>query len=105
MDTSATERSAPLARHVRVHEERLTVDLQDGRTITVPIVWYPRLSYATPAERDNWTIIAGGEGIHWPDLDEDLSVDGLLNGRPSGEGPASLKRWLQQRGQDESAAD
>lgn len=103
MNTSAAERTAPLARQVRVDEERLTVELQDGRTITVPIVWYPRLTYASQTERENWRIIADGEGVRWADLDEDLSVEGLLNGRASGESPASLKRWLQQRGQGEES--
>ncbi len=98
MSTLATERAIPLARNVIVTDDRLTVELQDGRTITVPIVWYPRLSHGTPQERNNWQIIAGGEGIHWPDLDEDLSVEGLLEGLPSGESQRSFQKWLEQRG-------
>ena len=85
------------AQHVSVTENTLVVDLVDGRTITVPLTWYPRLAYGTPAERVRWRFIGDGEGIHWPDLDEDLSVEGLLAGRRSGETQASLQRWLQSR--------
>jgi hypothetical protein len=85
---------------VHVTEDALTADLTDGRTITVPLVWYPRLSHGTPAERSNWRLIAGGEGIHWSDLDEDVSVESLLVGRRSGESQESLRRWLQQREPD-----
>ena len=86
------------AQDVRVTDDTLSVDLTDGRTISVPILWYPRLSYGTPQERDNWEI-GSGIGIHWPDLDEDISVEGLLLGRPSGESQQSLQRWLDQRKQ------
>jgi hypothetical protein len=67
---------------VRFDSERLIVDLADGRTIAVPLAWYPRLDGATPAQRSNWTKAGGGIGIHWPDIDEDLSVSGLLRGAP-----------------------
>ncbi|MXW24008.1 MAG: DUF2442 domain-containing protein [Chloroflexi bacterium] len=67
----------------------------DGRTISVPLDWYPRLTHATPEERDNWRLIAGGEGIHWPDLDEDISVEGLIASRPSAESQKSFRRWLE----------
>jgi hypothetical protein len=73
------------------------VDLRDGRTITVPLEWYPRLAHASTAERANWRLIGTGEGIHWPDLDEDISIEGLLAGRPSGESPASFQKWLARR--------
>ena len=73
----------------------LTVDLSDGRTISVPLDWYTRLVHATQSERDNWRLIGGGEGIHWPDMDEDISVEGLLAGRKSGESRSSFKRWLE----------
>jgi len=63
---------------VRVTEDTLSVDLVDGRTITVPILWYPRLARATPAQRSKWQVSAAGYGIHWPDLDEDISTEGLL---------------------------
>jgi len=82
------------ARNVAVNDEDLAVDLADGRTIAVPLVWFPRLAHATPAERANWRLIGSGSGIHWPDLDEDISVESLLAGRSSGESPASLERWL-----------
>ena len=97
MNISGTELRAALARGVTVTEDALMADLADGRTITVPLAWFPRLAHGTPAERDNWRLIAGGEGIHWPDLDEDISVESLLAGRPSGETQESLRRWLQQR--------
>jgi hypothetical protein len=64
-------------------EDKLIVDLADGRSISVPLAWYPRLLHATPLERDNWEIAGAGLGIHWPELDEDLSVEGLLRGAPS----------------------
>lgn len=70
-------------RDVRLDTERLTVDLMDGRSIAVPLAWYPRLLAATPDQRANWQIAGGGYGIHWPDIDEDLSTDGLLRGAPA----------------------
>ena len=75
----------------------LSVDLEDGRTITVPIGWYPRLAYGTPAERANVQISGAGYGLHWPDLDEDIGVEGLLLGWKSRESPASFARWLESR--------
>ncbi len=68
---------------VRVTADTISVDLYDGRTITVPLAWYPRLLHATPAQRANWRIAGAGYGIHWPDLDEDLSAQGLLQGAPA----------------------
>jgi len=68
---------------VRFEDERLIVDLADGRTIAVPIAWYPRLADATPAQRANWEVAGAGYGIHWPDVDEDLSTEGLLRGAPA----------------------
>jgi hypothetical protein len=91
---STAEASIPAATGVVVDDDSMSVDLSDGRTVTVPIAWYPRLLHASPGERSNWQLIGGGEGIHWPDLDEDISVDGLLAGRHSGESQESLKRWL-----------
>lgn len=79
---------------VRVTEDTLTVDLADGRTISVPVEWYPRLAHGTPQQRENWRLIGGGAGIHWPDLDEDISLENLLLGQPSGESQKSLQRWL-----------
>lgn len=73
------------------------VELVDGRSVSVPLLWFPRLVDATPAERAHWRLIGRGEGIHWPDLDEDMSVAGLLAGKRSGESQRSLKRWLELR--------
>jgi len=78
----------------------LTVDLADGRSISAPLAWYPRLGHGTAAERANWRLIGRGEGVHWPDLDEDISVDNLLSGARSGESPKSFERWLAARGTD-----
>lgn len=83
--------------NVVVSDDTLAVDLEDGRSIAVPIGWYPRLAYGTPAERNHWQISGAGYGIHWPDLDEDIGVEGLLLGQKSSESPASLGRWLQKR--------
>ncbi len=85
---------------VTVTDDALTVDLDDGRTISVPLAWFPRLFQATPTERGNWSLVGKGEGIHWPDLDEDISVKGLVAGQPSGESQRSLKRWLEARAQE-----
>ena len=97
MNISGTELRAALARSVSVTDDALIADLADGRTITVPLAWFPRLAHGTSAERNNWRLIAAGEGIHWPDLDEDISVESLLAGRRSGETQESLRRWLQAR--------
>lgn len=97
MNSFKTEIVYPEARDVRVTEDTLTVDLSDGRTISVPVAWYPRLHHGTPEEQQNWELIGDGEGIHWPDLDEDISVENLLNGKRSGEGQSSFKRWLERR--------
>ncbi len=85
------------AQRVVVTEDGVVVDLADGRTVSVPLAWYPRLLHGTPKERETWRLIGGGEGIHWPDLDEDLRVESLVAGNPSGETQASLKRWLERR--------
>jgi len=85
------------ARRVSVADDVLSVELVDGRTISVPVEWYPRLAHGNAAEQNHWRLIGDGEGIHWPDLDEDISVDGLLAGRRSGESPASLRGWLDAR--------
>jgi Protein of unknown function (DUF2442) len=80
-----------------LNDDALVVELADGRTIAVPLAWFPRLAHGAPTERSNWRLIADGEGIHWPDLDEDVSVESLLAGRRSGETQESLRHWLQQR--------
>jgi hypothetical protein len=78
-------------RHVRITDDVLSVDLLDGRTITVPLAWYPRLLHGTPEQRANWQIAGGGYGIHWPDLDEDLSTAGLLRGAPAPHVPTAAQ--------------
>jgi hypothetical protein len=85
------------AHHVEVKDDLVTVGLADGPTLSLPLAWYPRLLHATSAERSNWRLIGRGEGIHWPDPDEDLSVEGLILGRPSGESQRSFQRWLEAR--------
>lgn len=97
MNISGIETGEALAQGVAANEEALIVDLADGRTITVPLAWFPRLAHGTQTERSNWRLIGRGEGIHWPDLDEDISVESLLAGRRSGETQASLRRWLKAR--------
>lgn len=97
MSTSGTELREALAHSVGVSDDALVVDLADGRTITVPLAWFPRLAHGTATERSNWRLMARGEGIHWPDLDEDISVESLLAGRRSGETQESLRRWLQRQ--------
>jgi hypothetical protein len=82
---------------VDVTDDALSVELSDGRSISVPLAWYPRLVHATPAERNDWRLIGKGQGIHWNGLDEDVSVEGLLAGRRSGESRASFRRWLEAR--------
>jgi hypothetical protein len=82
---------------VSVTDDTLTVELSDGRTISVPLEWYPRLVHGTSEERNNWRIIGRGQGIHWEDLDEDISVEGIIAGNPSGESQSSFKKWLDQR--------
>jgi hypothetical protein len=99
MTSLAAEKKEPRARSIAVTDESLTVDLVDGRTIIVPVVWYPRLWHGTPAERNHFEIVGDGAYIHWPNLDEDLTVAGLLASLPSVENPESLKRWLKEREQ------
>ena len=97
MTTLKAELRVPDAVHATVTDAEIIVEMSDGRTVAVPIVWYPRLAHGTPEERGRWRLVGGGEGIHWPDLDEDISVAGLLMGNPSGESQRSLQRWLNER--------
>ena len=82
---------------VSVTDEDLSVDLTDGRSLTVPLVWFPRLMHGTVDERNQWRLIGRGAGIHWPELDEDISLEGLILGRPANESQKSLSRWLESR--------
>jgi hypothetical protein len=93
-----------LAQGIFVTEDSLVLDLDDGRTISVPLAWFPRLLHGTVEERNNWRLIGKGEGIHWPGLDEDISVEGILSGRPSGESQRSFKRWLETRARNEQVS-
>lgn len=97
MTSSLTEIAVPAAMNVAITDDTLTVDLSDGRTISVPLAWYPRLVHGTQAERTAWQLIGRGEGIHWPQLDEDISVEGLIAGKPSGESQRSLAGWIKGR--------
>ena len=100
MYVSTTEVSVPEAMTIAVTEDTLTAELSDGRTIAVPLAWHPRLVHATPEERSNWELIGGGQGIHWPDLDEDISVEGLLAGRKSGKATAPSSNGLRRSVRD-----
>ena len=89
---------------VHITDETLTVDLSDGRTVSVPLGWYPRLVHSTPTERNHWGLIGRGEGIHFSDLDEDISVENIVAGIPSSESQRSFQRWLEER-QKSKASD
>jgi len=97
MSTLVIEIRVPEAQHVAVTEDALIVELVDGRTVAVPLAWYPRLLHGSHEERNHWRLIGKGEGIHWPDLDEDISVQSILLGKPSSESASSFKRWLEKR--------
>ena len=92
MSTSAAT-EAPVATDVKVTSDALVVGLRDGRVVSVPLTWYPRLASATPSERRRWELVGPGIGIHWPGLDEDVSVEALLAGHGSNESVRSLRRW------------
>ena len=97
MPSSVLREREALVQKVRVTADELFAELVDGRTVSVPVQWYPRLAHGSPAERQNWQIIGRGVGIHWPDLDEDIAIEDLLAGRPSGESQHSFQRWLESR--------
>ena len=97
MNTLVAEIQSVKVINVVTSEDTLTVELADGRSLSVPLAWYPRLFHGSQQERENWELIGDGEGIHWPDLDEDISVEGLILGRRSGESQRSLQRWLDAR--------
>jgi hypothetical protein len=87
----------PAAAAVAISEDRFTVDLVDGRSLVVPLDWYPRLLHGTAAERENWCLLGDGYAIEWPDLDEHIGVEGLLAGHRSRESQVSINRWLATR--------
>lgn len=97
MSSSTVDAQSATAINIALDDATVSFELADGRVVSAPLAWYPRLLHGTPAERNEWRLIAGGRGIHWPELEEDISVDNLLNGQPSGESQASLKNWLSQR--------
>jgi hypothetical protein len=97
MSISANEIDIPSAENVTITEDTLSVDLSDGRMISVLLTWFPRLLQSTPEERNNWRLIGKGHGIHWEDIDKDINVEGLLAGRPSGESQSSFKKWQDSR--------
>lgn len=97
MSSSQTTSSTARAIAVTITDDTLSIDLEDGRTVAAPLGWYPRLMHGSESERADWRIIGDGEGISWPRLDEDISVDGILAGNPSAESDRSLKTWLDSR--------
>jgi hypothetical protein len=97
MGTQITEVQPVKGSRLSVTDDELILDLADGRTISIPLVWYPRLLHGTADERSHWEWIGDKEGVHWPDLDEDISVEGIIAGRRSRESQHSLQRWLEQR--------
>jgi hypothetical protein len=92
--TTLTLETEPLAAQVRVTDEKLVVDLVDGRSLIVPLHWYPRLLQASQEEKQNWQLLGDGYAIEWVDLDEHIGIEGLLAGRQSGESHQSFERWL-----------
>lgn len=95
--TTLVLETEPIAMHVTVTEDKLIVDLADGRSLGIPLAWYPRLVHGTPEERQHWQLLGDGYVIEWPDLDEHIGVEGLLAGRRSGESLQSFERWLTAR--------
>jgi hypothetical protein len=94
MSSSGIEIQEARAQELQINEDSMFVELADGRALIVPLAWFPRLWYGTAKERENFEIIGDGSNLHWPDLDEDVSITGLLAGRRSGESRESLKKWL-----------
>ncbi len=97
MTTSRLDIEIPNAERVSVTDDTLSVELSDGRSISVPLTWFPRLLHAGPQERSQWRLIGKGQGIHWESLDEDISIESLLAGRRSAESQTSFKKWLADR--------
>jgi hypothetical protein len=82
---------------IEISDDEIRIDLSDGRKVSAPLTWYPRLLHGSAQERSHWRLIGGGEGVHWPDLDEDISAENLIFGQPSAESQTSLQRWLEAR--------
>lgn len=101
--SSATEATTLSIRYVAADDAMLVVSLSDGRKLSMPLEWYPRLAHGSPTERNHWRLIGRGEGVHWPDLDEDLSLESFLAGRRSQESRQSLKKWRDARKGRQSA--
>ena len=97
MSTSANEVIKPCATNVDVTADTINIELSDGRGISVPLSWYPRLEHASPDERKMWELLGSGLGIHWPEIDEDISIEALIVGKPSNESQDSLNKWLESR--------
>ncbi len=97
MNTLVLEQD-PIAIDLQITDASLVIQLEDGRTLSIPLEWYPRLSHASVVERENWQFLGGGYAIEWPDLDEHIGIEGLLAGRRSGESVSSLQKWLKRRG-------
>ncbi len=97
MSSSIAANGIARALHVAIDDVGICVELSDGRTISAPLAWYPRLVHGSREERASWTLIGAGHGIHWPELDEDISIDNLLMGRPSSESRQSFAKWLESR--------
>lgn len=104
MTISTAESRSARASSVTVTDDTLMVELCDGRAISVPLAWYPRLLHGTAEERGRWRLIGQGDGLHWPDLDEDIRVKNLLDGKPSGESQRSFRAWLDRRASHTSSA-
>ncbi|MEO0535878.1 MAG: DUF2442 domain-containing protein [Cyanobacteria bacterium P01_A01_bin.123] len=95
--TTLTLETDPLAAQANIVDDKLIVDLIDGRSLSIPLNWYPRLQHASPTELQSWQIIGDGYAIEWPDLDEHIGIEGLLAGRQSGESNRSFEKWLSHR--------
>ncbi len=93
MTTSLTIPAVPSVLDLRVTEEALSVTFEDGRIVSVPLSWYPRLSHASPEDRGQWKLTGRGHGIHWPEIDEDISAENILFGQPASESAVSFRRW------------
>lgn len=97
MTTLAIKIEIPYINRVVIADDTISFDLDDGRTISVPIAWFPRLLNASQEERNRWRLMGKGRGVHWDDIDEDISIEGILAGHPSGESRSSLRKWLESR--------